>query len=245
MRRALALAGAAALGGLAGHALPAAWFVPGLRMWLRPQLAGLGAPRHVALTFDDGPHPRGTPEILRVLDEYGVRATFFVLGRELARAPHLGAELAAAGHEIGVHGWDHRCLALTSPRRTACELSRACEAVGDLTGTRPRWFRPPYGVLTTSAVRASKRLALTPVLWTCWGYDWSRSATPATVLATVTRDLRSGGTVLLHDSDVAAGPDSWKVTLGALPELLDHCRHQGWRVGPLRDHGVAPTPVIG
>jgi hypothetical protein len=93
-------------------------------------------------------------------------------------------------------------------------------------------------VLTTATVVAATRLDLIPVLWTAWGRDWSRTATPTSVLNTVTGQLRGGGTVLLHDSDCTSAPGSWKNTLSALPPLLDHCDRHGWSVGPLGEHGL-------
>ena len=94
-------------------------------------------------------------------------------------------------------------------------------------------------MLTTAALLATARLDLTPVLWTAWGRDWSANATPESVRRRVSRDLRSGGTVLLHDSDCTSAVGSWRNTLGALPELLDHCADRGWRVGPLAAHHSA------
>lgn len=232
---------------LAAHALPAATCWPALRARLLPGLAGVGARDHVALTFDDGPHPRSTPFFLRELQRRDVRATFFVLGAELARTPRLGREMAAAGHEIGVHGWHHRRLIRYGPRRTYDELARTRDLVEATTGTPPTWFRPTYGVLTTSALLAARRLELTPVLWTCWGWDRRGRSTPDSVFGTVTKSLDGGGTLLLHDSDAAAPVGAWRSALGALPRLLDECALRGWTVGPLGEHGlrnaVEPTPA--
>jgi peptidoglycan-N-acetylglucosamine deacetylase len=232
----------AALGAVAlaaAHAAPAALFLPPVRDVLAPRLAGRGEPGHVALTFDDGPHPEATPEVLAVLRRHDVRATFFVLGSRLTREPALGRAIAADGHEVAVHGWDHRCLLTRGPRAVHDDLARTADVVERVTGARPVRVRAPYGVFTTPALLAARRLGLTPVLWTCWGYDWHRSATPASVTATVLRGLRGGGTVLLHDSDVAAAPGSWRATLGALPRVLHHCRSRGFAVGPLAEHGAA------
>jgi peptidoglycan/xylan/chitin deacetylase (PgdA/CDA1 family) len=232
----LAVAGLA-VAGLA-HAGPAAAFLPGPRRWLLPRLAGLGDPGHVALTFDDGPSRESTPLFLDVLDSYRVRATFFLLGREVRRAPGVAAEIVARGHEVGVHGWDHRCLLVKGPRRTWAELRRARDVIEEVAGTAPRWFRPAYGVFSGVSVPAARALGLTPVLWSTWGFDWTRRATGASVLRTVTRNLDGGGTILLHDSDVAAAPGAWRSTLDALPRLLDECARRGLAVGPLRAHRV-------
>jgi peptidoglycan/xylan/chitin deacetylase (PgdA/CDA1 family) len=223
------------------HAAPAALFLPALRT---PRLSGEGDPGHVALTFDDGPHPHSTPLFLAALERHRVRATFFVLGRELARAPWLGQVMAEQGHEVAVHGWDHRCLLRRGPCAVYDDLARTVEVVHRTTGDRPCRMRAPYGVFSGAALLAGRRLGLTPVLWTCWGADWTRRATPVSVAATVLRGLRGGGTILLHDSDVAAVPGSWRSALGALPTVLEHCRDRGFAVGPLREHRTRPTTAI-
>jgi len=177
-----AVAGVAAL---ACHAVPALTSIGPLRTRLHPALAGVGDPGHAALTFDDGPHPASTPRFLAELDRLGVTATFFLTGRWVARVPGLAAEIAAAGHEIASHGYDHRCLLVRGPRATYDDLARARDVTGHATGTRPRWYRPPYGVLTGPAVLATRRLRLTPVLWTAWGRDWAAGATADSVHDTV------------------------------------------------------------
>lgn len=223
------------------HAAPALSAIGPLRRWTWPALAGTGHPGHVALTFDDGPDPTSTPAFLRLLAAHDVRATFFVLGEMLEQMPDLGGELAAAGHEVGVHGWDHHCLLLRTPRRTTEHLAAARDLVTATTGARPRWYRPPYGVLAGGATRAAREAGLTPVLWTAWGRDWSSRATPDSIVAAVRRRPASGATVLLHDSDCTSALHSWHRTLAALPRLLDGWRNAGLRVGPLSEHGVIAT----
>ena len=218
------------------HAGPALTFVPQLRACALPGLAGVGLADHIAITFDDGPDPTSTPQFLSVLDDHRVHATFFVLGRMLVRAPELGREIAAAGHELAVHGWEHCNLLGRGPRATYDDFARARDLVGDVTGTAPRFVRPPYGVLTAAALWSGRRLGLTPVLWTAWGRDWEARATASSVRALVNRDARGGGTVLLHDSDCTSSPQSWRATLGAMPMLLDDWRARRWTVGPLAEH---------
>ncbi|MGI5239934.1 polysaccharide deacetylase family protein [Dactylosporangium sp. CA-139066] len=233
MKRALA---AVTVAGLAAHALPAlSSFAPGRRALL-PGLAGTGAPDHIALTFDDGPDLESTPKFLRVLDDYDVRATFFLLGSMLDRDHGLGRELVAAGHEVAVHGWFHRCLLWRAPRPTYDDIARARDLVGSLGGGEPRWYRPPYGVLTTSALVACRRLRLEPKLWTAWGRDWRAGATPESIVEDVTSTLVGGGTILLHDSDCTSAAGSWRRTLDALPRLINWSRARGLRLGPLGEH---------
>jgi hypothetical protein len=93
-------------------------------------------------------------------------------------------------------------------------------------------------VFSGGSLLAARRLGLTPVLWTCWGYDWTSRATARSVLRTVVKDLAGGGTILLHDSDHAASVGAWRSTLGALGPLLNECERRGLRVGPLAEHAV-------
>ncbi|QFZ77758.1 polysaccharide deacetylase family protein [Streptomyces fagopyri] len=222
---------------VAAHAAPVVSTLGPLRNRAMPRLSGRGRPDHVALTFDDGPDARSTPRFLRLLAEREVRATFFLLGDEARRCPDLVREIAAAGHEIGVHGWLHRPLLLRGPRVTYDDLARARDTVAAVTGRPPTLFRPPYGVMSTSAHLAAHRLGLTPVLWTCWGEDWTARATPESIHRVVAADLDGGGTILLHDSDRTSAPESWRATLGALPRILDTCASRGYQVGRLCDHG--------
>ncbi|GAA5185597.1 polysaccharide deacetylase family protein [Rugosimonospora acidiphila] len=225
------------------HALPTLASIGPLRNRFAPRLAGVGRPDHVALTFDDGPHPLSTPRFLALLERLDLRATFFLLGRWADRAPGLAKEIVAAGHEVGVHGYDHRCLLARGVRATRDDLTRARDVIADATGQPPRWFRPPYGVLTPAALAGAARLGLTPVLWTAWGEDWTARATPESVYRTVLADLHGGGTILLHDSDVTASPGSWEATLAAMPRLAATCHERGLRVGPLAEHGVGGVPA--
>lgn len=216
-----------------------------LRRSLFPRLSGSGHADHVALTFDDGPDPESTPRFLEELAARQVRATFFLLGSMVARAPGLAGQIAAAGHETGVHGWDHRYLPLRGPRSTRDDLRRAADIIGQATGTAPRLFRPPYGVLTTSALLTARELGLTPVLWGSWGKEWAPGATPESVYATLTRTLAGGVTVLLHDSGCTSPPGSWQAGLGALPMLIDECAARGLRLGTAGEHGIRRLPEAG
>jgi peptidoglycan/xylan/chitin deacetylase (PgdA/CDA1 family) len=226
------------------HAAPALTAVTPLRRALVPALSGVGAARHVALTFDDGPDRVSTPRFLRLLDDHDVKATFFMLAGMLERDVGLGREVVAAGHEVAVHGWAHRCLLWRAPRATYDDIARARDLIGEVTGAPPRWYRPPYGVLTTGALLACRRLGLQPRLWTAWGRDWEACASPSSIVRTVTRTLAGGGTVLLHDSDCTSAPGSWRRTLAALPALIDWVGERRLILGPLREHrGVARRPV--
>src|SRR5262249_18957216 len=158
--------------GTAGWAAPALLRGRVLRSVLCPDLAGIGRSPHVALTFDDGPDPEGTPAVLEELDRLGWTATFFMLGAQVSRHPRVAAAVVAAGHEAAVHGFNHRNHLVRGPAEVCRDLTRAVSAVSSATGTRPVWFRPPYGVFTSGSLIAARLVGLRPVLWSAWGRDW-------------------------------------------------------------------------
>lgn len=236
--RAVVLSAATGAAVALAHVGPGITWLPSVRLRCAPRLSGLGAAGHLALTFDDGPDPRGTPVLLAALDDLGWRATFFMLGSAVRAAPGLAAEVAAAGHEVAVHGDTHRYLLTRTPRGAREDLARGVDAVGGATGAPLRWFRPPYGVLTSGSLLAARRLALRPVLWSAWGRDWVAGATPRSVVDELSRGVLDGGTALLHDCDATSAPGSWRATAAALPLLAEEAGRRGLRVGPLGEHGV-------
>jgi len=179
---------------------------------------------------------RLTPKFLDLLDRHGVTATFFLLGAHVERHRDVVRDLHARGHELAVHGWDHRCVAWKRPGRLVDDLRRTVSALTTLTGAPVRWYRPPYGVLTAEALAAARSAGLRTVLWSAWGRDWERAASAESVAHRVTAALRPGGTVLLHDSDRTSAPGSWRATLAASDLLLTDWSAKGYDVGPLRDH---------
>jgi len=228
------LTGAAA----AVHAAPALAGVSPFGIRFTPSLVGRGRSEHVALTFDDGPDPASTPAFLGALDGLGWKATFFMLGTRVRDERALVAEVAAAGHEIAVHGDEHRNMLRRLPGGAADDIRRSRDAITDCTGVAPVWFRPPFGILSYGALRGARRAGLSTVLWTSWGRDWRKEATPASITEDVLRRYVNGGTVLLHDTDSESYTGSWRNTLGALPLLAEAFASRGLEVGTVSDHGI-------
>ncbi len=161
-------------------------------------------PLQIALTYDDGPNDAATPQLLDVLAQHKVRATFFLIGRFARQRPALVRTIAAAGHLIGSHTDTHPALLLCSNARIRQELQAGNAALEDILGQPVRWFRPPYGSRRPYALRQARALGLTPVLWNAMGYDW-KPTTPQAVEQNLWRgfarnQLRGLATnALMHD----------------------------------------------
>jgi peptidoglycan-N-acetylglucosamine deacetylase len=221
------LVGAVANVAMAGYLLPAlAFYSHTLREALGVEnrtATGVGW----ALTFDDGPHAQGTPAVLEVLAERGVRATFFLVGEQVLRNPALAAEIVAAGHELGLHCHRHRNLLRLAPWQVREDMARAGAAIEEATGISPALYRPPYGVLNATALRLARRAGRRTLLWTHWGRDWEARATPDSIAARVTDDVDEGSILLLHDADDYSAAGSWRRTALALPRVLDVLAERG------------------
>lgn len=156
----------------------------------------------IALTFDDGPHPRRTPAVLDCLRTAGIRATFFVVGSKAAAWPRCVRRIVEEGHLLGHHAWSHRFLPALPERALFAELDRTSALLQTLTGRAPTLIRPPYGWGDRRFFEAAARRGLTPVLWSLDTFDYLRLSAAA-----VHRRLRravSGDIVLLHDGNEAA-----------------------------------------
>jgi len=185
----------------------------------------------VALTFDDGPDPEGTPAVLDALDAIGARATFFMVGEQAEAHAALAREVAERGHGVGLHGWRHvRPHELDDPQ---ADLRRALSVLEQTTGVAPRTFRPPYGRFTTALYEAAAELDLEPVLWSAWGLDWE--PLPAKRIADlVLTDLQPGSIVVLHDSARYAPRASAEPTADALGEIAAGAARLGIELQPLQ-----------
>ncbi|MEU3830763.1 polysaccharide deacetylase family protein [Streptomyces sp. NPDC029080] len=175
----------------------------------------------IALTFDDGPDPVHTRQILRTLDRYGVRATFFCVGHHVAALPDEVRRIVAAGHEIGNHSWSHPFLPDLTPEELREQLDRTGDAVARVTGEAPVWFRPPYGALTPGVLATLEGHPTTMTLWDVDSRDWARPG-PERIAATVLEAAGPGSVVLLHEGAGDRGQ-----TVRALPSIIEGLLERG------------------
>lgn len=211
------------LGGAATLLGSAAWFGPGFASLGVPALAlialvtdgvarasssvlyptvtrGPKQGNKIALTFDDGPDPEVTPAVLDVLRQHGVRSTFFTIGRLLEQQPLLAQRIAAEGHELGNHSWQHsRWQNFFSARRHAADMERSERAIAKITGanTTPL-FRPPVGLKSPELARAAHPRGIVMVAWSLHSRD-TRTADPVRIADRVLRRIMPGDIVLMHD----------------------------------------------
>jgi peptidoglycan-N-acetylglucosamine deacetylase len=189
----------------------------------------LDTERGVALTFDDGPHPEGTAAALEILARESLPATFFLAGEQVERYPSLAAEIAAGGHEVGLHCHRHRNQLRLTPAAIVEDMRRGDAAIAEACGRPPRLYRPPYGIFSAPGLVIARR-RYRPLLWTRWGRDWSSHATAGSIASRATAEVGPGDVILLHDADHYSAAGSWRRTIEALPRILDALASGGLRV---------------
>lgn len=172
--------------------------------------------KKIALTFDDGPNTRVTPQILKTLKQYNTKATFFVLGQEVERNPKLAKQIVTEGHQIANHSWNHRDLARLSIQNVQTDLLKTNQMIQRVTGVAPKVYRPPYGSMN-NAMR--NKINMRPILWSVDTLDWKHRNLTQTVNY-VKNGARPGGIILMHDIH--------QTTANALENVIVYLRSQGY-----------------
>ncbi|MBL8928490.1 MAG: polysaccharide deacetylase family protein [Kineosporiaceae bacterium] len=230
-----------------------------LLRWGRPILLPLSSAMRVvttekvlALSYDDGPHPEHTGEILAELAARGIRATFFVLTDAAERHPDLVRAMVAAGHEIGLHGVDHTMLTQVRWWQAARAVLTGRRRLERITGRRVRLYRPTYGAQGLAQFLAARLAGMEVAYWTVWARDWEDAPAPE-VAARAVRASHPGAVILLHDvtedtmdgaraaGSPAALPTFSRGEVTAL--VLDGLLAEGYRVDTV-GHLLATHPVV-
>jgi peptidoglycan-N-acetylglucosamine deacetylase len=217
--------------------------VVSIGLWPRSSLLGTNWTRlpdtpanadAVALTIDDGPDELVTPKVLDLLDQYGVRATFFCIGARAARHPELIREIVARGHAVENHTHTHvHTFSVSLPPTLISEIDAAQRTLETLTGQRPMFFRAPAGLRNLFLEPVLQRLDLRLVAWTRRGFD-TREADPDRVLARLVTGLGARDILLVHDFGCASTSTGEPVVLSVLPRLIDSVQAAGLRFVTLR-----------
>jgi peptidoglycan/xylan/chitin deacetylase (PgdA/CDA1 family) len=191
--------------------------------------------RRVALTFDDGPAEPFTGQILDILRDERVPATFFCCGKNVERFPKLVRRMEAEGHAVGNHTYSHPLFYLKRRAVIETELDRTQDVIQGVIGHLPRLFRPPYGVRWFGLFPALRQRGLTNVQWSDTGYDWITRYSPAEMARKALARLAPGAVILLHDGREprAPGEIDASATVAALPAILEGARAAGFSFVPL------------
>ena len=177
----------------------------------------------IALTFDDGPHPKYTSEILDILDKYDVKATFFVIGRNAESYPSALKRIADSGHEIGNHTFTHVTAERVSAKEFKAELEKTHSTIKRITGVSPAVFRPPTGHCNSVTVKSAAEMGYKLIVWTVDTKDWMHETTQ-NIVNTVKSRTRSGSIILFHDYISKPSP-----TPNALRVLIPYLLSSGYR----------------
>ena len=188
-----------------------------------------GGGMDVALTFDDGPNPVATPRILDVLAAEGVKATFFLLGKHVARWPTIARDIAAAGHVVGNHGWHHRKLHLRGRAYVRLDLALGTDAIVSATGTAPKFFRAPHGFRNPWVTREARALGQRCVGWSRGVWDSDRPGTEV-IARRALAHAEPGMILLLHDGDGYDAHGDRTQTAAALRPIIRGLKDRGFRL---------------
>ena len=177
--------------------------------------------RAIALTFDDGPHPQYTPELLQVLDHYGIPASFFWLGICVNRAPMVARDVSERGHWIGLHGYDHTSFPFLKPDALKQSLEKTQEAISTACQIHPenvRDVRPPNGLFTPQTLSLLHQWNYRAVMWSVVPEDWEHPGV-SVVVRRVLKQVQNGSLIVLHDG-YCGGQDVGQTTAQLVPQLL-------------------------
>ncbi len=177
----------------------------------------------VALTFDDGPHPKNTEKLLGLLDEFEISATFFVIGQNIEYFPKVFEKLADSRHEIGNHTYSHPKLIKESPEGLAEELARCEQAIARYGREKCTLFRPPEGVRNAVVASVTKEKGYRSVYWNLDTLDWTGRSADA-IVQTITSGVKNGSIILCHDYIVGGGH-----TVEALARVIPKLLKEGYR----------------
>lgn len=170
--------------------------------------------------------------MLEALAAEDAKATFFLVGEQVRRRPALAREIVAAGHAVALHGDRHRNHLRLPPEAIREDLRAGAETIAEACGVVPALYRPPYGIVSAASLVVLRREGWRILLWSRWGRDWTRRATPDSITRRAARDLGAGDVILLHDADEYSAPASWRATAAAVPRVLEAIAARGLRTVP-------------
>ena len=196
--------------------------------WFGHAFTGLGrGSKQLALTYDDGPNDPHTQHLLDVLARHQVHATFFLIGRYVQQRPDMVRELIKAGHVVGNHTFTHPLLIFKSAREVRSQLESCNRALTDAVGEHSNLFRPPFGGRRPAVLRMARQMGLEPIMWNVTGYDWNATSAEQ-IERKVTRQVRGGDVILLHDGGHRDFGADRSYTITATDRLISRYKSEGY-----------------
>ncbi len=196
--------------------------------WFGRTFTGLGrGSKQLALTYDDGPNDPHTLRLLEVLARHNVRATFFLIGRYVEQRPDIVREVVRAGHVVGNHTFNHPLLTFKNARELKAQLTRCEHVLTDAVGEHSNLFRPPFGGRRPAVLSRARQMGLEPIMWSVTGYDWNAPSVEH-IERKVTRQVRGGDVILLHDGGHLHFGTDRSYTVTATDRLISRYRAEGY-----------------
>jgi peptidoglycan-N-acetylglucosamine deacetylase len=181
---------------------------------------GIATTRQIALTFDDGPHPVYTPQVLALLKQHSIQATFFCIGKHVAQYPEIVKQIHMQGHVVGNHSFTHAAtIDFQSRAKWGEELRKTDAAIAHVIGSKPHFFRPPYGVSTPHLAAAVNASGHAVIGWRVRPYDTSTTRQPERIIRAILKKVKPGHIILLHDTHARIAP--------VLEQLLPQLKKRG------------------
>lgn len=189
---------------------------------------GSSSEKLVALTFDDGPNPPYTTQILDILDKYDIEATFFLIGKNVEMYPELAREIVERGHQVGNHTYIHADLLKLDRKQMAKEIDATTDIIETATGVRPRLFRPPHGFRDPVVLEKARERNLQVIQWSVMARDWKKPGAEV-ITDRIVQKVQNGAIILLHDGDGLNHGGDRSQSVAAVELIIQRLQQQGYR----------------
>ena len=191
---------------------------------------GDSARNKIALTFDDGPQDIYTPQALDILKKHNVKATFFLIGKNVEVSPGLAKRIVDEGHVVGNHTYNHSDLRLHNQMQIRQQIEKTGKAIFDATGVKPYLFRSPYGFYNNVVVQEAESLGYTIIQWSVSGLNGRQDASFSKIVHRVVDNIQNGSIILLHDGNRLSSKKNRSQIVKALPIIIETLQKKGYQL---------------
>lgn len=190
--------------------------------------------KSVSITFDDGPDPIYTKKVLDLLDKYGIKGCFFLVGEKVKKCPEVVRLIAQKGHDIGIHAYTHDLKFIINPLKTKLEMLKTYDIIKETANISPKYARPPWGCFNPFYYSVSRKLNFKVVLWTFMSWDWGKT-TEKRIVKRVMSKVKNGSILIFHDSGTTFGAyeQAPTIMISALEKIIQKLRAKGYAIKKL------------